>query len=327
MPQTLFEFSGRSFGSQELKNMEAIIRHEFYDSDLNLEKENDELYIANRRASAGHFPIGQHEIHGHGRTIVRRSWKQIRDSSTDVYLIWLPIHGSVFIDQNGRHEIIDEGNIAISYSNTPFRIECRTNAQNVHSSLQAVVPAHLLSRALPHPKRICGTPFKAAAGAPNMARKILLSLFEEADYLSRDLAVSFFSAAVDAVAEAVRTSENGVVEPLGLREERLKRLLDYLELHSSDPDLTAFKVAKGCGISARYVHYLLKSGNRSFHDSVWERRLERAYTQLTDKSLSRRSIAEIAYGVGFKSSAHFSRSFRKRFGASPREIRQKALDS
>ena len=33
-------------------------------------------------------------------------------------------------------------------------------------------------------------------------------------------------------------------------------------------------------------------------------------------------IADVAYRCGFVDSAHFSRSFRQRFGTSPREFRQ-----
>jgi len=41
--------------------------------------------------------------------------------------------------------------------------------------------------------------------------------------------------------------------------------------------------------------------------------------------LRRKSIARIAYGWGFSDMAHFSRCFRRAFGASPREYRQSAI--
>ena len=42
---------------------------------------------------------------------------------------------------------------------------------------------------------------------------------------------------------------------------------------------------------------------------------------LEDPSQARRSITSILLGAGFSSAAHFSRMFRQRYGASPREWR------
>lgn len=324
MPQLMFEFSGRTFGPQQAQAFQDFVSHEFYDAETILQKEQDHLYFCNRRAYAGSFPIGQHQISGSGRTIVQRSWRQIRASSTDVYLIWVPIQGSVLINQSGHHELIEEGGIAISYSNSPFSIECRPSAGKQHLSLQAIVPSHLLAK-IANPKRVCGTPIAAEHGPSSIAKKIIMSLFDEAEFLSRDLATSLISAAVDAVAETLNQGEVSFAGPRSLREERVARLLDYMELHSSDPDLSVGKVAKACGISSRYVHYLLKTENKSFHASIWDKRLDLTYVLLTDKNHAKRSIAEIAYTVGFKSGAHFSRSFRKRFGRCPREVRQSSL--
>ena len=50
---------------------------------------------------------------------------------------------------------------------------------------------------------------------------------------------------------------------------------------------------------------------------IWERRLDRSRTLLSRRT---GTISEVAYGVGFKSVAHFSNRFRDTFGCSPSEF-------
>ena len=54
---------------------------------------------------------------------------------------------------------------------------------------------------------------------------------------------------------------------------------------------------------------------------IWQRRLERIRQDLADPALADHSITEIAFGRGFSSSTHFSRSFRESCGVSPRVYR------
>ena len=49
-------------------------------------------------------------------------------------------------------------------------------------------------------------------------------------------------------------------------------------------------------------------------------RLKRVHGDLTDP-LIRRSISDIVYDAGFGDVSHFNRAFRRRYGASPSEVR------
>jgi AraC-like DNA-binding protein len=80
-------------------------------------------------------------------------------------------------------------------------------------------------------------------------------------------------------------------------------------------------VAKGCGISPRYLSFLLKQHGTPFSVLVWDQRLKMASRWLLSSKPGDTSISEIAYRIGFKSSAHFSRMFKRTFNMSPREYR------
>jgi Helix-turn-helix domain len=58
---------------------------------------------------------------------------------------------------------------------------------------------------------------------------------------------------------------------------------------------------------------------RSPMDVIWEFRLQQAATWLRDTDAT---VAEVAYGVGFKRVPHFTRRFRDRFGATPAAYRR-----
>jgi acetamidase/formamidase/AraC-like DNA-binding protein len=102
----------------------------------------------------------------------------------------------------------------------------------------------------------------------------------------------------------------------------LHRLCETVERCLDDPDLTPAKIAGAEGISERYLQKLFEGAGTSFTHYLRERRLQRTWADLSNPAEAHHSISEIAFRVGFNDSAHFSRTFRQRFGLSPREFRQ-----
>jgi acetamidase/formamidase/AraC-like DNA-binding protein len=102
----------------------------------------------------------------------------------------------------------------------------------------------------------------------------------------------------------------------------LHRICQTIERKLEDAELTPGRVAQAEGISERYLQKLFGGIGDNFSHYVRERRLQRAWADLSNPAEAHRSISEIAYRYGFGDSAHFSRSFRQRFGMSPREFRQ-----
>jgi acetamidase/formamidase/AraC-like DNA-binding protein len=102
----------------------------------------------------------------------------------------------------------------------------------------------------------------------------------------------------------------------------LHRICQIIERKLDDAELTPARVAHSEGISERYLQKLFGAVGDNFSHYIRERRLQRAWADLSNPLEAHRSISEIAYRYGFADSAHFSRSFRQRFGTSPREFRQ-----
>jgi AraC-like DNA-binding protein len=81
------------------------------------------------------------------------------------------------------------------------------------------------------------------------------------------------------------------------------------------------EVALRQGITARYIHMLFESEGVTFSEYVRDQRLTRAHNVLSDRHSSGPTIAAIAYAAGFGDLSYFNRCFRRRFGATPSQVR------
>ena len=114
-------------------------------------------------------------------------------------------------------------------------------------------------------------------------------------------------------------------DAIDVRSERRQATLDFIEYHLADPELDVASIAGALGCSARTVHKLFEGETLTVAREIWDRRLERCRQELVDPALAGRSITEIAHHWGFSDSQHFSRAFKHRFGATPREYRSLSL--
>lgn len=87
-------------------------------------------------------------------------------------------------------------------------------------------------------------------------------------------------------------------------------------------ELTDSEMARYVGLSTSHFRHLFRMATgQPFHKYLMSVRLEKARQMLMDHDLG---VSEIARSVGFASSAHFTRTFVKRFNVPPSAIRQSA---
>jgi AraC-like DNA-binding protein len=91
-----------------------------------------------------------------------------------------------------------------------------------------------------------------------------------------------------------------------------------------DPDLSPAQVAAKAGVSVRTLHRIFQASGETFWNWIRDRRLERCHAELTAPTHSKRTITEVAFRWGFNELSTFDRNFRKRYGASPRQVRSLA---
>lgn len=250
----------------------------------------------------------------------RRSWSHIREDSTDVAVLWFVKRGGIRLAHAGGESLARAGDFMITQSMTPFSIACETSDDGRHEVLHMVVPAHLLRRFVAHEVRT-GFCVPARGRKFAIAERILTDLFEDAGEFKEPTAQSLIDTALAVLSDAIREHQPAAPQRQTLTDKRLADVLRFIELHLSDPKLSLAMVAKGCGISPRYLSLLLKLNGTPFSTLIWERRLKMAGQWLATSKPAEASISEIAYRVGFKSAAHFSRMFKREFDLSPRQYR------
>jgi AraC-like DNA-binding protein len=87
-------------------------------------------------------------------------------------------------------------------------------------------------------------------------------------------------------------------------------------------DLCLSEVATRSGLSPRQAQRLFEQAGTTFTEFVLEQRLLLARKLLGDPRARARKISDIAHSSGFSDLSYFNRAFRKRFGATPSELRE-----
>lgn len=95
---------------------------------------------------------------------------------------------------------------------------------------------------------------------------------------------------------------------------------DHIDANLADLDLTPESLRLHLGVSRPMLYRVFASAG-GVSNYIQLRRLIHAFEAIASASRSSVSLAQIAFEHGFRSDAHFSRAFRKRFGVPPGELR------
>jgi acetamidase/formamidase/AraC-like DNA-binding protein len=163
--------------------------------------------------------------------------------------------------------------------------------------------------------------------APQGFAGVLARMLEEAAHTLDGFSDAEWDAVAQGLADLLLAFTQQLAAPLveasgtATRTAMMNRICQMIERNLADPGLTPARAAQTAGISERYVQKLFEGIGDNFTHYVRERRLQRACADLASPAEAHHTISAIAYRYGFADSAHFSRTFRHRFGLSPREFR------
>ena len=100
-------------------------------------------------------------------------------------------------------------------------------------------------------------------------------------------------------------------------ERLLKRVMEVINKHLDDSDLSVDMIADQVGISRVHLHRKMKElTGQTPHDFIRNLRLKQAANLLANRGMN---VTEVMYACGFSSSASFSTVFKKFYGMSPRD--------
>lgn len=316
---TIYRFSGGDL-SELRHDYGDLVKREFYDGELETEARADFSLTAQKAMS---YPISLLRMISNSAISYRRNWHHIRGNKSGVRVIWFVRRGTCQLVRSRGSLTVRAGECAIIDSGVPFHAKMQPDDE-VFDVVYAIVPAHLFMSHLAAAAEL-EEPLALDYANRESVVRLLDLLCDLGEKIGARTAEPLAAAFLEALSERVRE----VTECLSPRERnsnlRLADIKAHIMRNLTNPDLNYEDVAAQCGISSRYLYYLLKADNTTFARLVWSQRLEKAREWLASAELSHYAIREIAFMAGFKDAAHFSRIFKTTFGASPKEYRSDAM--
>ncbi len=245
-----------------------------------------------------------------------RRVKPYTTDGADCVKLLLQIRGQTRVDQAGRSGTLEPGRWCLYDLSKPYDI---SHSRDTEVMLLTLPRLKLESNKYALSDVVVHT-FEATGGMEKLAFDFAGRVFEEASGLHTDPAMM----TIDMIAQLVRMSifemkgEASYQPPADILRERVR---SYINNFLRDPDLSVGRMAKYLNCSKRYLHKIFEEEHCSISELIWEERLIRCHRDLRNQQMVQRSISDIAFYWGFNSSAHFSTSFKKRFGMTARECR------
>ena len=244
---------------------------------------------------------------------------------SDIFSAILPLEGTVVVRQDGREARLEAGGFTLCNLARFHTIEFLTCFRHVTLNISGKE----LRDIFPACNYITATAISLKKGAGALLSDMVRALCERIAEIEQRQPAAI--AAADAILNLLRGTLYELPQLQDTAPSRLEfyhkeRIRSFVKANLRT-NLSVESVAKAVDLSPRYVHSLFSKEPLSLMKWVWMERLDRCRHDLGLASLNAKSISEVAYAWGFNDPAHFSRTFRSRFGMSPSRYREQALRS
>ena len=129
----------------------------------------------------------------------------------------------------------------------------------------------------------------------------------------------------DLVTLALGAARGDVAAGRAIPAARLRMAKAYISENSNRRDISVGAVAIHFGLTPRNLQRLFESEGTTFSEFLLLQRLSRAHRMLTEPRLAQNPVGAIAYDAGFGDLSYFNRSFKRRFGMTPRDVRNDGM--
>ena len=253
---------------------------------------------------------------------VRRTPSKIAHKSEDYFLVSIQTHGQGAVVQDGRVALLTPGDFALYDSTRPYEL----HFEGPFQQYVLMLPGPTLRTALRDTQRLTASAVSGSRGAGHLMIGMIQTLAADIDALAPESA----SAVADSVTQILIAGLSALPAARQLPVSNLsayhrEQIKACVRSRLREPDLTVSAIAVQLRVSPSTLHRAWAGEACSLADWIWAQRLEAARRDLCDAGLAGRSVSQIAFSWGFNDAAHFSRTFRARFGCAPRQLRAASL--
>lgn len=238
-----------------------------------------------------------------------------RDPAQASVLVHLQIEGHLTLRVDREEVLLRPGDLCLF----PVRETTDLCFESEYRQVAVAIPEEALAEAFPAWRRFVPRAIPTERGTAAVLADHLRSLARHDNVFGGPCGSTMGTVTTGLLAASLCVlNREAIPDSSGLMDFHRERILQFVRVNLKNPALNVDCVARGVGLSARYIHQIFRG--EPLMRRVRRERLEQCYRQLA-VSKSRKSICEIAYAWGFNDHAHFSRSFQKHFGVSPSEIK------
>jgi AraC-like DNA-binding protein len=244
--------------------------------------------------------------------------RELISANDDQIALLIDCRGTVTFSQAGHEVAIERGGgVAVVHSEPALMVFPRARYMAAIAPLKALQPfAHSVEDR-------AGRHVPSSTEALRLLPGYLDLLRREPTLSNPELIALAIAHVHDLMALAFGATRDGAALALGrgVRAARLHAIKTYICEHLASPALSVQSAAVHHGLSPRYIHMLFEGEGMTFSTFMREQRLQHARSMLRSARYEGQPISAIAFAAGFGDLSHFNRSFRRRFGASPTEVR------
>ena len=164
----------------------------------------------------------------------------------------------------------------------------------------------------------------ATRGMAGILRQHLKSTMDEAPFMTEAERVVATNAAAEmalVILQSTRVAARDAEQFVDGFHVAATRLIDT---HCGDPELTPDRVASGLGCSRASLYRVFSRRGEGVAEAIWAARIERAWRLLTSPESAELRISDVAMLCGFRELPTFTRMFKRRYGATPRDTRERS---
>jgi AraC-like DNA-binding protein len=252
--------------------------------------------------------------------LVVRGRDEIRRRADEYFFANLQLEGACRVEQDGRRMLAEPGSFYLVDTTRPYAL----GFEQTFRTLSFRFPHHQLMPLLGHdPRRLTATRVDTSSALGGFAIQNMTGAMRcapqatpatarvLADTLARLIGASVApdpAQLPDAARAQVRDAFHASI---------VRHVLDRW----ADPALSVARVAAHFRVSVRYVHEVFAAQPASFAQTVLEQRLRHAAHLLSRDAAV--SVGDAADRTGFGDASYFARAFRRRFGCTPRDWRNR----
>lgn len=254
---------------------------------------------------------------------VQHSRSHVARSSELMFFLHMPLEGPCTARQDGREAVLRPGDFALCDTSRPYDLIFK----DPNRMFVLGIPDSIMRRYIATPESVVSIRMPGDSGLSGMLSSLLRAFWRQyRTELDSVMGPHTMNAALDLMASAYSTLPQAQAHRSSLVAAHRVRILDYIEAHLGDPDLTPSSIAKACKITTRYLHQLFSEGSETVARYILRRRLDECSRALRRASQRGHTVTSIAFHFGFNSPTHFGRAFRAQFGMTPREYRRQNAD-